>query len=187
MRLLDEAAVVRMVGEGAATLVARAFAAAGLPVPPDALARFLDVYAGHLLDHTRAYEGVPEALEALSRMATLAVLTNKPRAHTDAVLRGLDLAPYFSQVLGGDGPQPRKPDPAGLGLLMASFRVPAASTLLVGDSVVDVRTARAASVPLALARYGFGFADIPPGELTGREHIVRAPRDVVVLVEGGRF
>jgi len=184
---LDEQAVVRMVGDGAATLVARAFQAADLPVPREALGRFLDIYAGHLLDHTLPYDGVAESLDALSRVATLAILTNKPRALSESILRGLGLAAYFRDVLGGDGPHARKPDPGGLAQLMATFKVGVEDTLLVGDSVVDVRTARAASAPLALVRYGFGFGDIPAGELTGREHIVETPRDLVALVAGHGF
>jgi phosphoglycolate phosphatase len=118
----------------------------------------------------------------LFRSATLAVLTNKPRALSEAILGGVGLARHFRDVRGGDGPHARKPDPEGLVQLMAAFRVSPAGTLMVGDSVIDVRTARAAAVSLALVRYGFGFGDIPAGELTGREHLVDAPGDLVALV-----
>jgi len=181
---LDEDVVVHMVGEGAEKLIARAFTAAGLvPVPRGALRRFLDLYGERLLVHTRAYEGVPEALEALSRVASLAVLTNKPREMSEAILQGVGLAPFFSQVLGGDGPHARKPDPEGLRQLIADFDVAVEATLLVGDSVIDLRTARAAGTAIALARYGFGFRDVPPGELKGDELIVDAPQDLVDLLQ----
>src|ERR1700704_1047784 len=74
---LPEDRIGRMVGDGAATLVARAFDACGLERPPDALPRFLAIYQAHLLDHTRPYAGVPHVLEALGARASLAVLTNK--------------------------------------------------------------------------------------------------------------
>jgi len=89
---LDEHAIGRMVGDGAATLVARALAAAGCPPATEALPRFLAIYNGRLLRCTRAYPGVPELLEHLAARAALAVLTNKPLAATRQILEGLDLA-----------------------------------------------------------------------------------------------
>ena len=80
---LDEPSVIRMVGEGAAVLVARLMAARGVQADPaEALARFLALYDERLLAHTRPYDGIPEALDELRRWARLAVLTNKPgRSH----------------------------------------------------------------------------------------------------------
>ena len=111
---LPEQAIGRLVGDGAAMLVARAFAAAGGDPPEDALDRFLTIYNEHLLDHTRPYPGMREVLDALRPRAALAVLTNKPLAATRRVLAGVDLAQFFSddRVIGGDGPFARKPDPA---------------------------------------------------------------------------
>ena len=138
---LDEDAVTHMVGEGVERLIARAFAAAGLRVPDGAVSRFLKVYGECLLVHTRAYPGVPEALEALARLTSLAVLTNKPRELSEAILLGLGLEAFFGRVLGGDGPHARKPDPEGLRRLMNDFDVGPGDTLLVGDSRIDLRTA----------------------------------------------
>src|SRR5438477_436272 len=87
-RPLPEASVGRMVGDGAATLVSRAFASAGLAIDPDALPRFLAIYDQHLLEHTRPYAGIPEVLSALETRATLAVLTNKPLRATQEILAG---------------------------------------------------------------------------------------------------
>src|SRR5260221_1724110 len=103
---LPEAVIGRMVGEGAALLVARAFTAAAIPEPPDALARFLELYETRWLQHTVPYPGVPGVLEALGRRLPLAVLTNKPLRATRHILQGLDLARHFSSdaVIGGDGP-----------------------------------------------------------------------------------
>jgi phosphoglycolate phosphatase len=180
---LPEGDIGRMVGEGAAVLVARAFAAAGVVPPGDALGRFLAIYDQHLLDHTRPYEGVLEVLEAIGRRASTAVLTNKPLAATRRILDGLGLARHFraGSVVAGDGPQPRKPNPTGLRHLMSLSAVDAASTLLVGDSTIDWRTAREARVPLCLARYGFGFELFPIGELTGEERLIDDPRQLLEL------
>jgi phosphoglycolate phosphatase len=183
-RPLLEHAIAQMVGDGAALLVARAFAAAAIEAPPDALDRFLDLYDRRLLKYTRPYDGVGELLEELGRRGTsLAVLTNKPLGATRQILAGLDLARHFPEdaVLGGDGPFPRKPDPAGLLHLTARFEVGVASTLMVGDSVADWRTAQRASTSICLARYGFGYLNFPLTELKGDEHAVDAPLELLRL------
>jgi phosphoglycolate phosphatase len=178
---LPEEAIGRMVGEGAATLVSRALAAAGLPDDPAALARFLELYDERLLRHTRPYRGIPEALESLATRATLAVLTNKPLDATRRVLDGLDLARFFDErVLGGDGPLPRKPNPDGLLHLVRAAGVERSAAVLVGDSMIDVRTAARASTALCLARYGFGSEDIPEEELQHIARVARTPGDLLV-------
>jgi phosphoglycolate phosphatase len=180
---LSEERVARMVGDGAATLVARAFEARGLAPPADALDRFLAIYDRLLLRHTRAYDGIPEALTALQSHASLAVLTNKPIAATRRILAGLDLERFFEReaVIGGDGPFPRKPDPAGLLHLAARAGVAHDDTLLVGDSLIDWRTARQASASICLARYGFGFAGFPVEAIAPGDRIVDSPAQLVAL------
>ena len=171
---LAEEAIARMVGDGAATLVARAFAAAGRTPPPDALARFLDAYGRALLVHTRPYRGIPEILDALSARVPLALLTNKPLAATRDILDALDLARFFpaDRVLGGDGPLPRKPATDGLLQLAFEVRVEPRRTLLVGDSIIDWQTAHAAGAHVCLARYGFGFETFPTDCLTPADRCV---------------
>src|SRR6185436_2365586 len=180
---LSEERIGRMVGDGAATLVARAFEASGVERPADALERFLALYDARLLNHTRPYAGIPEVLEALGLRSPLAVLTNKPLASTRRILAGLGLARHFpdNAVVGGDGPFPRKPDPAGLVHLTARAHVDASATLLVGDSIVDWRTARAAATPICLARYGFGYEGFPRDELAASDRLIDAPADLLAL------
>jgi phosphoglycolate phosphatase len=179
---LSEEAIGHMVGDGAATLVARVFAAAGCAQPDDALLRFLTIYNSRLLKFTRPYPGIPEALATLQSRAILAVLTNKPMGATRSVLDGLDLAKYFGpRVVGGDGPFPRKPAPAGLVYLIREFGTAPEETVLVGDSVIDWRTARAAGTFSCLARYGFGFAGFPIENLDQRDCLVDQPSELTVL------
>jgi phosphoglycolate phosphatase len=174
---LAEEAIGRMVGEGAATLVSRVFAASGRPVPPGALARFLALYDERLLASTRPYPGVPVVLESLSARMRLAVLTNKPLASTRRILAGLDLERFFpaAQVLGGDGPHPRKPDPQGLRHLAAGAGAAPSDVMLVGDSLIDWQTARAAGVPACVARYGFGFEERLAAALGPDDRVVDHP------------
>jgi phosphoglycolate phosphatase len=181
---LPEDAIGRMIGDGAATLVARAFAASGCPLPADALARFLTIYDGRLLNFTRPYEGIDAMLSEIGARATLAVLTNKPLHSTQRILEGLGLARHFDprRVLGGDGPFPRKPDPAGLKHLAAAENVPLQATLLVGDSLIDWRTARGAGTRVCLARYGFGFEGFPLGELATEDAAIDRPAELVAIL-----
>jgi len=175
-----EEAIGRMVGDGAATLVARAFAASNCPQPADALERFLTVYTSRLLRFTRPYPGVLDVLAQLESRVAMAVLTNKPRAATDAILEGLGLARFFGAcVVGGDGPLPRKPDAAGLVHLMSEAGVAPSETLLVGDSPVDMRTARAAGVPVCLARYGFGYLGFGVEKLGPIDWAIDQPADLL--------
>lgn len=188
-RALAEEAIGRMVGDGAAVLVARALRASGLEAEADGdalrahLARFLQIYDSRLLAHTAPYPGILEAVADAQRRATLAVLTNKPTRATAAVLEGLGLRGFFHDVTGGDGPWPRKPDPAALRDLMTRAGASPARTLLVGDSAIDHETARRAGVRCCLAAYGFGYATFPPDRLTGEEWIVRAPSELKAVFD----
>jgi phosphoglycolate phosphatase len=180
---IPEADLGRMVGEGAARLVGRAFDASGVERPQDALERYLTLYDERLLHHTRPYPGIPAVLDALRGACALAVLTNKPIASTRRILEGLDLARYFAPeaVIGGDGPSPRKPDPAGLRHLIAAAGADGASTVMVGDSAIDWRTAREAPARVCLARYGFGFESVPLHELTPDDRVIDAPGELLSL------
>jgi phosphoglycolate phosphatase len=180
----SEAAIGRMVGDGAATLVARAFAAGGCPAPVDALARFLAIYEARLLQCTRPYRDIESVLAALESRLPIAVLTNKPLASTRRILEGLELARFFppDHVFGGDGPHPRKPDPAGLRALCDHAGVAPAATLMVGDSVIDWRTARAAGTRVCLASYGFGFDGFPVDELAPDEVTIESPAALLTLL-----
>jgi phosphoglycolate phosphatase len=178
---LPEDAIGRMVGDGAPTLIGRAFAAAGMVQPADALERFLAIYDSRLLNHTHPYDGIPEVLETLRGRAALAVLTNKPLAATRRILDGLDLARYFPQerVMAGDGPFPRKPDPAAFAYLMELAGVTNGEATLVGDSVVDWRTATAARTGIVLARYGFGWDGFPTERLPADAWVVDRPSEIL--------
>lgn len=174
--------IALLVGEGAPTLVRRALAMASLEVDPlEALGRFLNIYESSLLVHTRPYAGTMEMLAALAGRYHLAVLTNKPSAATRQILDGLGLSPWFADVIGGDSPFHRKPDPSGLLHLVARAQATPATTMMVGDSAIDLETARRAKATICLARYGFGyrFAD---GDFDGTEHFIDEPQALIPLI-----
>lgn len=175
---LSEDAIVAMVGEGAALLVRRALEAAGLdPATPAALDRFLSLYEYRLLDHTAVYSGTIELLDRLGSRAPLSVLTNKPQRPTEAILEGLELRARFGDVIGGDTRFGRKPDPAGLLHLAGAAGVPPANVLMVGDSPIDLHTARAAGTRVCLVRYGFGFR-FGADDFRGDERFASAPGEI---------
>jgi phosphoglycolate phosphatase len=180
---LPEERVGRMVGDGAATLIARAFEAVGIARPPDALPRFLAVYGQRLTKHTRPYQGIPRVLSAFRERARLAILTNKPLGSTRMILDDLDLAKYFDPdlVIGGDGPFARKPDPSGLQSLMRAVSAAAEETLMVGDSTIDWHTARAAGTRICIARYGFGFEGFVRERLAHDAALIDAPEGLLQL------
>jgi phosphoglycolate phosphatase len=159
LRALEDDAIAGFIGDGAAMLIRRSLAIpAQLPgdVPEgeageaffeEAFAYFLTYYRAHKLDFTRVYPGVMESLETLRILPDgnerrMAVLTNKPVGPAVAICEGLGISKYFFSIYGGDSFRTKKPDPLGLLTLMAEAGAAPEETLMVGDSDVDVRTAR---------------------------------------------
>lgn len=168
-RLRDHT-VMGYIGHGARELVRHAIedggAATSLSEPQldRAVLIFRDYYSAHLLDHTRPYPGVVEALDGL-RDRTLAVLTNKPLRFTMPILEGLKLAPRFRRIYGEDSFSTKKPDPAGMLALLREFDAAPHETILVGDSETDVLTARNAGTWMCGVTYGLSshcLAEYPP-------------------------
>lgn len=180
--------IASMVGCGAPTLVKRVLAAGGVNAPVDeALPRFLSAYDARLTHHTRPYEGIPELLDDLrSRNTAMALLTNKPLEQSVRILDAFGLVKYFPWVVGGDGPLPRKPAPDGMRFLMTQASAGPRETVLIGDSMIDLETSRNAGVRVCLARYGFGFADLPATDLRGDESLVDTPAEISGVLHARR-
>lgn len=177
---LSDAAVAGYIGNGALFLVRRAFAADGVELDEDTLAKayafFLDYYREHKLDYTYAYDGVLEALAALRTVheqpdappRTMAVLTNKPVRPAQAICMALGLAPYFLNIYGGNSFTTKKPDPEGLFALMKEANARPEETVMIGDSQVDVQTARNAGAWCIGCTFGLApgsLEAIPPDVL----------------------
>jgi phosphoglycolate phosphatase len=172
--------VTRYVGEGARKLVERALGADQAHQVDRALPLFWEFYSAHLLDHTRLYPGVAHLLSTLSEWrVTLSVLSNKPVTMSRAILDGLEVLPFFRAVLGGDSLATRKPDPAGVKHLRSLTNTSRDRMLLVGDSMIDVQTARAAGVLFCGVAWGFA-----PGDLRAEhvEPIINDPVELLALV-----
>lgn len=153
--------VYSFVGNGAPILVRRSLNEGALPGEiADAdvdrgLAYFLSYYRAHMLDNTVAFPGVREGLELLA-LRPMAVLTNKPVKFSQAILEGLKLARYFRYIYGGNSFERKKPDPMDIEVLLRDLDAQPRDAMMVGDSEVDVRTARNAGIWACGVTYGLG-------------------------------
>jgi len=156
-----EAAVRNWVGNGAERLLHRALTNDDHgEADPDLLARakerFWEHYHQNLCVHSRLYPEVAEGLRELARRGyRLGCVTNKPAAFTHPLLAGLGVAEFFPVVLGGDSVPNKKPAPDMLLEAATQLGVSIQQTLLVGDSITDVRTARNAGCPVVCVPYGY--------------------------------
>jgi phosphoglycolate phosphatase len=168
------------VGNGARVLIERTLSHAGIDRPVDeVLPVFLECYDRCLLDTTRPYPGITEVLEALDGVSC-AVLTNKPGPMARRTLEGLSLAPRFARIWGAGDVPAHKPDPQGLERLMEELGATPEETWMIGDSPVDVRTARAAGVRVAGVTWGLA----PEGlRQEAPDRLVEDPRDLVALAQ----
>jgi phosphoglycolate phosphatase len=171
--------VYSYVGDGAPMLVRRALPSSSEEDLARALRYFLDYYREHMLDATALYPGVREALDRLHQaQVPLAVLTNKPVRFSERLIEGLGLYGHFFRIYGGNSFEEKKPHPMGLEKLMAESGAAPERSIMVGDSAVDVRTARNARTQACGVAWGFQpetFAEAPPdyviremGELANR-------------------
>jgi phosphoglycolate phosphatase len=154
---IENERVYSYVGNGASVLMRRALG----PEAPEAdvqtaLDYFLAYYKDHMLDRTTLYPGVREALDdLLAGGIQLTVLTNKPVRFSQLLVEGLGLGGHFQRVYGGNSFAQKKPDPVGVCKLLEEFGVAPGRAMMVGDSDVDVRTARNAGILACGVTYGF--------------------------------
>jgi len=144
------------VGNGAPLLVRRALGEGATDAEAEkGVAHFLSYYRAHMLDNTVLYPGVREGLELLRNYA-MAVLTNKPILFSREIIERIGLAHYFRFIYGGNSFEKKKPDPMGVQILLRDLAAEPDEAMVVGDSDVDVRTARNAGVWACGVSYGLG-------------------------------
>jgi phosphoglycolate phosphatase len=177
---LPEDVIASYVGDGAPTLIRRvlgadsgdeAFVRAGLEF-------FLAYYREHKLDHTTVYPGIKEALATIragsnGRPRSLGVLTNKPVGPSRAIVDALGLGEFFGPVYGGNSFATKKPDPEGARVILKETGHPPEQAVMVGDSAVDVNTARNAGLWSCGVTYGFApqtFSSDPADAMVDAPH-----------------
>jgi phosphoglycolate phosphatase len=138
----------------------------------ESLEFFLEYYRDHKLDYTVLYPGVRQALDRLREAGVrMAVLTNKPVGISRAIVDGLSIGEHFRQVYGGNSFDFKKPHPIGIETLMTECGAARERTMMVGDSSVDIQTARNANVKSCGVTYGFQpetLEAVPPDLLVDR-------------------
>jgi phosphoglycolate phosphatase len=187
---LPHAVLLGYIGDGATMLVRRALGDPEGDVHDEeyvnaALEFFLAYYRIHKLDFTCVYDGVAEALAAIREAwpgIAMAVLTNKPVNPSREICAHFGLDRYFFQIYGGNSFHTKKPDPAGLLTLMAEAyalggaetAIAAAETVMIGDSEVDILTARNCGARSIGCSYG-----LAPQSLAAAapDAIVNSPRE----------
>jgi phosphoglycolate phosphatase len=194
---LSDETIASYIGNGVLVLVRRAFATDDGEEPSekllvDAHKFFLDYYREHKLDYTYAYEGVLEALDALHKVhdqlgvpaRAMAVLTNKPVRPAQAICEALGLTPYFRHIYGGNSFATKKPDPEGLLALMKEANATPQQTVMIGDSQVDVQTARNAGAWCIGCTFG-----LAPGSLEAipPDVLVDSPADWTAALSPARI
>jgi phosphoglycolate phosphatase len=167
---LEHERVYSYVGNGAPVLIRRALGEAATEAQvQEALEFFLEYYREHYLDYTVLYPGVKESLDRFRDAGKrMAVLTNKPVGISKAIIKGLGVQNHFFQVYGGNSFDFKKPHPAGVETLLQETGITASRTLMIGDSSVDMQTARNAGIASAGVTYGFApesLSDPKPDQL----------------------
>lgn len=165
--------IFSFVGNGAPILIKRAMGPEATDEEVErALEFFLDYYRHHALDYTELYPGVRDALDSMRASgARLAVLTNKPVRISRRIMEGLGVSALFFQIYGGNSFEHKKPHPIGIDTLRAEAGASPGETWMVGDSYVDIQTARNAGVASCGVTYGFQpetFREFPPDVLVDR-------------------
>jgi phosphoglycolate phosphatase len=167
-RELPETTVRHLVGRGARVLVERGMSETGEPAEGADVTRlvqeFVDHYSANIAAGSQPFPGAEKAVRRLAAAnCRLGICTNKPEALSFKLMGALELRRFFPVILGGDSRPYRKPDPRHLLDTIAKLGGDPKSAVMIGDSEVDVKTARAAGVPVVVV--GFGYTEIPVREL----------------------
>lgn len=147
------------------------------------LVTFKEYYNDHNTDYTKPYEGIPELLSLLSsRGVAIAVASNKYQAATEKLISHFFPTLSFIAVEGQKEGVPVKPDPSIVFEILAKAKTPKADTIYIGDSGVDMETARRACVDSVGVTWGFR----PEKELVENhaDTIVNSPGDIAKLIFG---
>lgn len=176
---LSQAEVTSLVGEGAMRLVEEALPGFNRADLQKGLECFLDYNFRHIIDKTGFYPDVTETLDILKDKGyVLAVASNKSEPHCKEILRLLEADHYFSAILGAESAAERKPSPAPIFHLMQQFGVSHSETVMVGDSINDIKAGKSAGVLTIGCTFGYGTSD----ELKDADGKVSSLRQVVTFL-----
>ncbi len=176
------------IGGGAKAMIARGIEAEGRTLSAQKLeqmfADFIAYYADHVADKSRPFPGLVDALDTLSaRGCRFAVCTNKLERLSVLLLGQLRLADRFVAICGQDTFGIQKPDPEILRRTVTAAGGTLQRTVMIGDSGTDIRTARAAGVPVIAVDFGYSespIADFGPDRIIS--HFAQLPASIAALI-----
>lgn len=119
---------------------------------------YRDYYAAHMLDYTCLYQGVKETLDHFAGRKQV-VITNKPNPFSEEILKALGIGHYFLSIIAGNSAFPKKPDPTAIFDKIKEWNASPAEALFIGDSRIDIETARNAGIEIAVISHGFEEED----------------------------
>ena len=174
-----------MVGSGISVLADRAMVVpegTSDELKKAVLADFNKYYSAHSIDFTRPYDGIPELLSELDKKSIAScVLSNKPDEFAVRIVSALFPGRSFAAVWGKRPEFPRKPDPTSVYEMLRELDIPACDCLYIGDSNIDMQTAKNAGLESIGVSWGFR----PVSELieAGADHIAGKPSDILSFIK----
>ena len=158
IEVLDYDTILSYVGHGAKYLIDRSMPALGESALAGALEWYKQYYEAHPCDDTQLYPGFRELLETLYRRGIkLSIVSNKPETITELIVGKLEIAAYFTKVIGPESVTRMKPDPEGLELCLDAMGIDRpAEALMTGDSYTDIIAGKAAGMKTCAILYGYG-------------------------------
>lgn len=169
-----------MVGNGVRKLIERAEPDADKTTIDRLLELFREYYDEHSTDHTTPYPGIPELLTRLHENGVaIAVASNKYQSAVDRIIPHFFPDIPFVATMGQIEDRPVKPDPSIVFAILNKYPTPKSDVLYVGDSAVDMETARRACIDSVGVTWGFR----PVSELRGAyaDNIVTSPSEIITL------
>jgi len=153
-----EKEIAAFVGHGLGNLLIDCIGHENKDRADEALKFFKKDYEEHMLDETKLFPGVEHVLNNLENAQNIVkvVVTNKPLYYSEKILKSFEIFSKFDLVLGGDMDFPRKPEPDCVYYLLKEFKVKKENAIIIGDSLVDVRTGKNAGIQTCAMTYGFG-------------------------------
>lgn len=143
------------IGHGEENLVGSSIGLENSHRVQEAMQIFKKHYSENLLETTAPYQGAYRVLSHLRKTKQLALATNKPLYYTKPILEELEMNGYFDLVIGGDSVEKKKPHPEMLEKILFDLKIDKNEAILIGDSLADVGSAKAAGIKVCAVTYGF--------------------------------
>ncbi len=178
---IEESKIYRFVGDGVTKLVERVLEYnRRIDLRENFLSVFLEYYERHIADNTKPYPGMVELLNFLkARSVLMFVVTNKSEYLAQKLLRLLGMHGYFSEIVGGDTFDLKKPHPLQIVKIMDWYGIDKQDALFVGDSENDILAAEKAGIKVGWVSYGFRGPEVLDKYKV--DHVFGSPRDIEKL------